>query len=87
MFLTAAFVELVHSSNGTTQRGTNNSGWQDSKRKYINSTGKGRKKSVSVVPSHLLQTDISGIKGDSLIFSNMLFCILKFMSFEFILLC
>ncbi|XP_023546648.1 DNA ligase 4 isoform X1 [Cucurbita pepo subsp. pepo] len=72
-----SFVELVHSSNGTTQRGTNNSGWQDSKRKYINSTGKGRKKSVSVVPSHLLQTDISGIKGDSLIFSNMLFYIVN----------
>lgn len=82
MFLIAAFVELVHSSNGTTQKGTSNSGWQDSnKRKYIKSTGKGRKKSVSVVPSHLLQTDITGITEDSLIFSNMLFCILKLYGF------
>ncbi|XP_038889085.1 DNA ligase 4 isoform X2 [Benincasa hispida] len=72
-----SFVELVHSSNGTTQRGTNNSGWQDSKRKYIKSTGKGRKKSVSIVPSHLLQTDITGITEDSLIFSNMLFYIVN----------
>ncbi|XP_022149863.1 DNA ligase 4 isoform X2 [Momordica charantia] len=72
-----SFVELVHSSNGNTQRGTDNSGWQDSNRKFIKSTGKRRKKSVSVVPSHLLQTDISGIKEDSLIFSNMLFYIVN----------
>ncbi|KAE8651679.1 hypothetical protein Csa_021363 [Cucumis sativus] len=72
-----SFVELVHSSNGTTQRGTNNSGRQDSKGKYIKSIGKGRKKSVSVVPSHLLQTDITGITEDSLIFSNMLFYIVN----------
>ncbi|KAJ9548505.1 hypothetical protein OSB04_021048 [Centaurea solstitialis] len=31
------------------------------------------KKSGSVVPSHLLQTDVSQIKGESLIFSNMMF--------------
>ncbi|XP_008451173.2 DNA ligase 4 isoform X1 [Cucumis melo] len=72
-----SFVELVHSTNGTTQRGTNNSGRQDSKGKYIKSIGKGRKKSVSVVPSHLLQTDITGITEDSLIFSNMLFYIVN----------
>jgi hypothetical protein len=37
---------------------------------------KGERKKVSVVPSHLIQTDISDIKGGSSIFSNMMFCIL-----------
>jgi DNA ligase-4 len=49
---------------------------QDSKPTHIKSSRKGEKKSVSVVPSHLIQTDISDIKGETLIFSNMMFCIL-----------
>jgi DNA ligase-4 len=77
----AAFVELVNSSNGTTQRGINYGGLQESRPKRMKSSKKGEKKNVSVVPSHLSQTDVSDIKGDSSIFSNMMFCILwKFFS-------
>ncbi|KAG6644099.1 hypothetical protein CIPAW_08G032200 [Carya illinoinensis] len=67
-----SFVELVHSSNGTTQMGTNYGGLQESKPKRLKSS-KGGKKNVSVVPSHLIQTDVSDIKGGSSIFSNMMF--------------
>lgn len=68
-----SFVELVHSSNGTTQKGKGYGYVQDSKPTHIKSSRKGEKKSVSVVPSHLIQTDISDIKGETLIFSNMMF--------------
>ncbi|KAJ6863643.1 hypothetical protein NC652_040250 [Populus alba x Populus x berolinensis] len=68
-----SFVELVHSSNGTTQKGKGYGDVQDSKPTHIKSSRKGEKKSVSVVPSHLIQTDISDIKGETLIFSNMMF--------------
>lgn len=37
---------------------------------------RGTKKYVSVVPSHFIQTDVSGVKGETSIFSNMIFCIL-----------
>jgi DNA ligase-4 len=73
--LIAAFVELVHSSNGTTQRGTDYGGLQESRPKRMKFS-KGERKKVSVGPSHLIQTDISDIKGGSSIFSNMMFCIL-----------
>ncbi|XP_045789619.1 DNA ligase 4 isoform X2 [Trifolium pratense] len=67
-----SFIELVQSSNGTTQRdpeyGTN-----DSKPKRMKSSVRGEKKNVSIVPSHLSQTDVSGVKGGSLMFSNMMF--------------
>lgn len=72
----AAFIDLVHSSNGTTKGGTEYDGKQDSKSKRMKSTKRGEKKNMSVVPSHFIQTDVSGVKGDSLIFSNMMFCIL-----------
>jgi hypothetical protein len=73
--LIAAFVELVNSSNGTTQRGTDYGDLQESRPKRMKFS-KGERKNVSVVPSHLIQTDISDVKGGSSIFSNMMFCIL-----------
>lgn len=36
----------------------------------------GKKKNVSVVPSHFIQTDVSRVKGETSIFSNLIFCIL-----------
>ncbi|XP_047149361.1 DNA ligase 4 isoform X1 [Vigna umbellata] len=68
-----SFIELVHSSNGTTQRDTEYGSKQDSKPKRMKSSTRGEKKNMSIVPSHLIQTDISSIKGGSLIFSNMMF--------------
>ncbi|KAH1147512.1 hypothetical protein GLYMA_15G166700v4 [Glycine max] len=68
-----SFIELVHSSNGTTQRDTEYGSKQDSKPKRSKSSTRGEKKNLSIVPSHLIQTDVSSIKGGSLIFSNMMF--------------
>nr|KYP46728.1 DNA ligase 4 [Cajanus cajan] len=68
-----SFIELVHSSNGTTQRGTEYGSKQDNKPKQTKSSKRGEKKNMSIVPSHLIQTDVSSIKGSSLIFSNMMF--------------
>ncbi|XP_052622142.1 DNA ligase 4 [Lactuca sativa] len=62
-----SFVELVHSSNHTTQWGGNQPKTSKSR------VGEKKKKSGSVVPSHLLQTDVSQVKGQTLIFSNMMF--------------
>lgn len=81
----AAFVELVHSSNGTTQRDADYGVVQVDKPNRMKSSRKGEKKSVSVVPSHFVQTDISTIKGETLIFSSMMLCIhinALFLSFQ-----
>ncbi|XAR63749.1 DNA ligase (ATP) [Bertholletia excelsa] len=64
-----SFVELVHSSNGSTQWGSG----QDDKPKHKKSSRKGEKKCLTLVPSHLVQTDISNIKGGTEIFTNMMF--------------
>ncbi|QHO07044.1 DNA ligase [Arachis hypogaea] len=66
-----SFIELVQSSNGTTQRDTETK--QGGKSNRIRSSIRGEKKIMSIVPSHLTQTDVSSIKGDSHIFSNMMF--------------
>ncbi|KAI7747083.1 hypothetical protein M8C21_002519 [Ambrosia artemisiifolia] len=65
-----SFVELVHSSNHTTQWGESHGHENKSKRSKSRTADK---KSGSLVPSHLLQTDVSHIKGETLIFSNMMF--------------
>ncbi|OUZ99204.1 BRCT domain [Macleaya cordata] len=68
-----SFVDLVHSSNGNTQRGTDYGGSRDIKPKRVKSSSKGDKKNVSVVPSHFIQTDVSGVKEATFIFANMMF--------------
>ncbi|XP_019417212.1 PREDICTED: DNA ligase 4 isoform X1 [Lupinus angustifolius] len=68
-----SFIELVHSSNGTTQWNTGFGKEQDSEPKKMKSSTRGQKKILSIVPSHLIQTDVSNVKGGSLIFSNMMF--------------
>ncbi|XP_008223923.1 PREDICTED: DNA ligase 4 [Prunus mume] len=68
-----SFMELVHSSNGTTQRGTDYGALQDTKTKHKTSSRKEEKRNLSVVPSHLVQTDVSSVKEDTLLFSNMMF--------------
>ncbi|RDX65839.1 DNA ligase 4, partial [Mucuna pruriens] len=59
-----SFIELVHSSNGTTQRDTEYGSKQDSKPKRMKSSTRGEKKNMSIVPSHLIQTDVSSVNGD-----------------------
>lgn len=73
-FTMAAFVELVHSSNGTTQKGTDYA-VEDNKPKRAK-LSRGVKKNVSAVPSHFIHTDVSQVKGETSIFLNMVFCIL-----------
>ncbi|KAJ0090369.1 hypothetical protein Patl1_14146 [Pistacia atlantica] len=68
-----SFVELVHSSNGTTQKEKDYGAPLDYKPKRAKSSKLGDRKNVSVVPFHFIQTDVSNIKGETLIFSNMVF--------------
>lgn len=71
----AAFIELVHSSNGTMQRAVDSTVVQENKPKRTK-LSRGSKKNLSVVPSHFIQTDVSQVKGETSVFSNMIFCIL-----------
>uniref|UniRef100_A0A1D1Z6M6 DNA ligase 4 n=2 Tax=Anthurium amnicola TaxID=1678845 RepID=A0A1D1Z6M6_9ARAE len=66
-----SFMELVHSSNGSTQRGDLGIS-QDRISKNVKSSKKSGK-NVPVVPAHLKKTDVSDIKGDTLIFASMMF--------------
>ncbi|XP_012702657.2 putative DNA ligase 4 [Setaria italica] len=69
-----AFVDIVHSSNGTTQRVADDNSLENDNMKRSRTTKKGeKKKSVSIIPSHLMKTDVSGLKGETLIFANMIF--------------
>ncbi|KAL8152343.1 hypothetical protein V2J09_010103 [Rumex salicifolius] len=54
-----SFIELVNSSNGTTQRTMDQDGLQEEKRKRHKPSKRGDKNKFSVVPSHFIQTDIS----------------------------
>ncbi|MCD9646582.1 DNA ligase 4 [Datura stramonium] len=69
----SAFVDLVHSTSGTTQREVDYGVRQDDEPKTIRSSRKREKKNVSAVPSHFVQTDVSQIKGETSIFSDMVF--------------
>ncbi|XP_069142833.1 DNA ligase 4 isoform X3 [Solanum lycopersicum] len=68
-----SFVDLVHSTNGTTQREDNYGVEQDHESKTIRSSRKREKKNVFAVPSHFVQTDVSRIKGETSMFSDMVF--------------
>ena len=69
-------MELVNSSNGTTQKQKESESTQDNPKVIKTSKRGGEKKNVSLVPSQFIQTDVSDIKGKTSIFSNMIFCIL-----------
>ncbi|KAL8096103.1 hypothetical protein AgCh_037168 [Apium graveolens] len=68
-----SFIELVHSSNGTTQREGDQGVLMDNKPKRAKVSRNVEKHSVTVVPSHFVQTNVSDIKGKTLIFSSMMF--------------
>ncbi|CAN4084839.1 unnamed protein product [Withania somnifera] len=68
-----SFAELVHSTNGTTQREADRGIGKDHELKTIRSSRNREKKNVSAVPSHLIQTDVSQIRGETSIFSDMVF--------------
>ncbi|KAJ6846948.1 DNA ligase 4 [Iris pallida] len=68
-----SFIDLVHSSNGNTQRGTDHGALGNQNMKQIKRTKKEDKKNISIVPTHLIQTDVSGVKEETLLFANMMF--------------
>ncbi|XP_020251503.1 DNA ligase 4, partial [Asparagus officinalis] len=69
-----SFMDLVHSSNGNTQR-PDHGAPQNQISKHLKATKpvKGEKKNISAIPSHFKQTDVSAIKGETFIFANMMF--------------
>ena len=46
---------------------------QDIKSKCKEHVRRAEKKNVSIVPSHLSRTDTSNVKGETLMFSNLMF--------------
>ncbi|GAB2224918.1 hypothetical protein Drorol1_Dr00005698 [Drosera rotundifolia] len=68
-----SFIELVHSSNGTTQRRADDDIMLVDKPKQVKSSKRAAKKKLSLVPSHFVPTDVSTVKGESLIFSDLVF--------------
>ncbi|KAL6843747.1 hypothetical protein ACP4OV_026318 [Aristida adscensionis] len=55
-----AFVDIVHSSNGTTHKAADDNTLKKDDTKHSRTNKKGeKKKSVSIIPSHLMKTDIS----------------------------
>lgn len=77
MLIIAAFVDIVHSSNGTMHRAADDNSLKNDNLKHSRTNKRGEKKNVSIIPSHLMKTDISGLKGETLIFADMMFCILS----------
>lgn len=68
-----SFVEIVHSSNGTMQKAEDDKSLKNDNVKHTRTNKRGEKKNVSIIPSHLMKTDISGLKGETLIFANTMF--------------
>lgn len=78
ILIIAAFVEIVHSSNGSMYKAEDDKSLKNDNLKNPKINKRGEKKNVSIIPSHLMKTDISGLKGETLIFANTMFCILLF---------
>jgi hypothetical protein len=78
MLIIAAFVDIVHSSNGTMHKAVDDDSMKNDNTEHsrTNKKGEKKKKSTSIIPSHVMKTDISGLKGETLVFANMIFCIL-----------
>jgi DNA ligase 4 len=66
----------VHSNNGTIQRVADDNSLKNDDTKHSR-TNKKVEKCVSIIPSHFMKTDVSGLKGETLIFANLIFCILS----------
>ncbi|GLJ26170.1 hypothetical protein SUGI_0501990 [Cryptomeria japonica] len=72
------FLDLVQSSSGTIQKADHYTGLGQRKPKHIKGTSKGEKRMLTVVPSHMLMTDVSDVKRETLIFKNLLFYFVNF---------
>ncbi|RLM66518.1 putative DNA ligase 4 [Panicum miliaceum] len=59
-----AFVDIVHSSNGTTQKAADDNSLENDNTKRSRTNKKGeKKKSASIIPSHLMKTDVSVVEN------------------------
>ncbi|KAK1289638.1 DNA ligase 4 [Acorus calamus] len=67
-----SFADSVNSSNGNTHRHTDHGGIQVYQSKKVRSSRRGEKKTAAVVPAHFRQTDVSDVKEETFIFSNMM---------------
>jgi DNA ligase-4 len=76
ILIIAAFAEIVQSSNGTMHKAEDDKNLKNDNIKNPKTNKRVEKKNVSIIPSHLMKTDISGLKGKTLIFANTMFCIL-----------
>jgi hypothetical protein len=76
ILIITAFAEIVHSSNGTMHKAEGDKSLKNDNLKNSKTNKRREKKNVSIIPAHLMKTDISGLKGESLIFANTMFCIL-----------
>jgi hypothetical protein len=81
ILIITAFAEIVHSSNGTMHKAESDKSLKNDNLKNSKTNKRREKKNVSIIPAHLMKTDISGLKGESLIFANTMFCILFFCIF------
>eukprot|EP00252_Welwitschia_mirabilis_P019931 TRINITY_DN4748_c0_g2_i1.p1 TRINITY_DN4748_c0_g2~~TRINITY_DN4748_c0_g2_i1.p1 ORF type:complete len:1164 (+),score=257.65 TRINITY_DN4748_c0_g2_i1:141-3632(+) len=68
-----AFIELVQSK--TNSIGPRSCNLNQQKPKRTKQVSRGERKALTVVPSHMLMTDISGVKRETLIFKDMTFYI------------
>ncbi|XP_048530377.1 putative DNA ligase 4 isoform X2 [Triticum urartu] len=68
-----SFVEIVHSSNGSMHKAEDDKSLKNDNLQNPKINKRGEKKNVSIIPSHLMKTDISGLKGETLIFANTMF--------------
>ncbi|CAM0902638.1 unnamed protein product [Alopecurus aequalis] len=68
-----SFKEIVHSSDGTMHKAEDDKSMKTDNLKKSKTNKREEKKNVSIIPSHLMKTDISGLKGETLIFANTMF--------------
>ncbi|XP_047063165.1 putative DNA ligase 4 [Lolium rigidum] len=68
-----SFAEIVHSSNGTMHKAEDAKSLKNDNLKNSKTNKRREKKNVSIIPAHLMKTDVSGLKGETLIFANTMF--------------
>lgn len=67
------FMDIVQSRSGTTETADYHADLDQLKTKCKRHASAGVKKILTVVPSHMLRTDVSNVKRETLIFTNLMF--------------
>eukprot|EP01018_Ginkgo_biloba_P026724 Gb_32664 [translate_table: standard] len=66
-------MDLVQSRSGTIDKIISHGNLDQRKPKRTKHTSKGEKKMFTIVPAHMLRTDVSDVKQETLIFENLMF--------------